>query len=776
MRFVNAKDGWKISKDADALYVTHDGAKSWQEFSLKAPAQTHLATEPSYSLPEFEDSNRGFLTVTFWGPHTRSVLALFATDDGGRSWKLAKVLPWLKETSGGQVVSSAVADSMWITAAISKQALSLNTAALGGKDGVNSIHADIRSIVEPTSGQLKLVLGSDVDDLSFISRVQGWVMVSSSPCADGMDGCRQLLSTSDSGATWVNITPPEATAKKLRLTTPPGAIPSGSHGVAVKRKQAGSSVRLSRRSSPTDPDISIHLGFDKSYVATVPQMKTWWNNSPYYDTSVYLPGSANRGVDKNLNLAWVQAMQTQGWGLIPIWFGLQSACVQNAKITKFFSSDPTQAKKDGIAEADAAVTAAEALNIGAVIIYKDIENYTATSSSTCGAAVIAFLNGWTVEIHQRLGGESKAGVYGNPLPARDDFSRVQPPLDDIWISKWDKRRTIWGLGVLGNSSWSNEQRIHQYWGSGDGSYMETWGNVPLSIDPDIEDATIVGNTGAKIYTYGPYQSFDYPGAACTAAYGINNTGQIVGGDSNTGQCDFTARGGGGSGLYAFLDNNGSFSTIVPQLAYPIAQGISDNNSLSLGQIVGDTVSNGFLTPSPYSNYTSIVYPNSIGTEAYSINDDNQIVGTYWVSNDGTTAGFLDDNGVFTSITDPYGSATIAVGINGQSEVAGSTSTGFGFLWYAGSTGDLVSVNYPGQPTYLQGINSNGQMVGYYTDTNDIPHNFLYNSAEGSFGLLSDYANGYYTIMNGINDAGQIVGMYWDTQGYVHSFLAKSQVQ
>jgi hypothetical protein len=95
-------------------------------------------------------------------------------------------------------------------------------------------------------------------------------------------------------------------------------------------------------------------------------MATWWNYSPYYDTSVYLPGSPNRGADQNLNSAWISQVQSQGWGLIPIWFGLQATCA-NATFLSYI--DPANAGAEGKSEADNAANAALCLGLSKTVIY-----------------------------------------------------------------------------------------------------------------------------------------------------------------------------------------------------------------------------------------------------------------------------------------------------------------------------------------------------------------------------------------------------------------------
>ena len=183
--------------------------------------------------------------------------------------------------------------------------------------------------------------------------------------------------------------------------------------------------------------MSAHLGFDRfPVIPKISDMQKWMNSSPYYDVGIYLPGSRNKSNDPNLTPAWLLAAQGQGWGIMPIWFGLQSACScyinstgQCVPFTYQISTNLTQAKAQGINEATAAIGAAQTLGLSPSIIYHDIENY--TPSSTCSPPVKAFLGGWDQQM-QTIG---QAGVYGNPASAAQDFSKASPIPDDVWIAK-----------------------------------------------------------------------------------------------------------------------------------------------------------------------------------------------------------------------------------------------------------------------------------------------------------------------------------------------------
>jgi len=62
-------------------------------------------------------------------------------------------------------------------------------------------------------------------------------------------------------------------------------------------------------------------------------------------------------------------------------------------------------------------------------------------------------------------------------------------------------------------------------------------------------------------------------------------------------------------------------------------------------------------------------------------------------------------------------------------------------------------------TAATGINNLGQIVGYYLDSNNFQHGYLYSN--GTYVTLDDPLGSHGTVATGINDSGQIVGFYLD---------------
>ena len=237
-----------------------------------------------------------------------------------------------------------------------------------------------------------------------------------------------------------------------------------------------------------------------------------------------------------------------------------------------------------------------------------------------------------------------------------------------------------------------------------------------------------------LYSGGSYTTLpDDPFATSgtTVATGINNAGQIVGYYRNAGNPGF--------GL-GFLYSNGTFTTIddpLSDLNHANGSGTAAYSINNAGQVVGgysdgNLQTHGFL----YSNsiYTTIDDPLGVhGTSLSGINDNGQIVGTYTDSNFKSHS-FLYSNGTFTTIDDDplatYGT-TEARGINNAGQIVGSyideNQVNHGFLY---SGGNYTTIDDPLASHNLYrggvatGINNAGQIVGSYQDDHASGHGFL----------------------------------------------------
>ncbi len=358
---VTPRDGWLAGGPGNTeLYATHDGGNSWQQLDMKAPKEVSPATNATYNSPIFEDAQRGFLPVTYSGAEdTESAAVLFSTKDGGRTWRPESILRNPKEGSMGRTVLSTVVDSTWVIALTPGH---LVFSRLGASAGTT----------EPNANPDLFRHG--ISALTFATPTQGWILTN------------ELLSTADGGATWTKITPqpsgqrvvlkPIVTGSSAPAEGTSPAAPDvqmniwGGEGQWLPNSVGGATANL-------QTNINRHVGFDEYLVASSANTRTWWNNSPYFDIGFYLNGGLSHVTDKGLNASWVASVSGQGWGLMPLWSGLQApcACLHGngtypgcALYPHTFSNNLVTAKSQGATEADNAKNSANGLGLAGTII------------------------------------------------------------------------------------------------------------------------------------------------------------------------------------------------------------------------------------------------------------------------------------------------------------------------------------------------------------------------------------------------------------------------
>lgn len=733
------EDVWFAGGPDYKLYVTHDGANTVQEVPLSVPDGIPADNYPTCGLPVFTSSLNGYEEVMYTGGNgDKSAAVLFATGDGGRTWKPDRILSNLAESSAGSSVESAVAGSTWV----------VPFAASGQPPTLLKLHPNDRTEApaHKSGGDFRRC------SLSFLTPDEGWLNCSG-----------KLSSTADGGATLTEITPrvrngvltadPVTPVRRIAVKPRTMKLPGKAKAAINSAASLDSPILISYVSG-----IDQHLGFDRTDVLPIPDMQAWWNSSPYYDVGIYLPGSPNRHNDRTLvgdkGQKWVDAVIGQGWGIIPIWFGLQAPCSAE-RFPHQFSASAKDAEAQGEEQATRAYASATALGLDGTIVYFDLEPY---DSNRCGAAARAYIGGFVNEMHELVEGSS-VGVYTDVFSAAIDSYNARPVPDDVWIYLNPGHRvTVWGLNqgragqtlrtALTDDMWPNKRRMHQYRiPTRSDPVIEQWGGAgPYNIDEDIMDATIVPGSGFKEMIPTSYTVVSVPSYG-SFLWGINN------GVNNSGLHSGEAVGsyypGADSYLLSGFTYLGGTTATLGENNIPV--GINN-----LGQIVG--VWGG--EPSLYAASGSapvqtLNYPGAAYTGLTGINDAGWIVGNY--SDDGIYDHCLlikpAADGTYSNpvpINVPGETDTWCWGINGLGQIAIGTFTG-GYVDDAEGGDPNAPANFspsPDQGTHEipVGINNNGVMVGNAT---------IMNGSE--FVGLQPYENGFFGPCFGLNDDVQIVG-------------------
>jgi hypothetical protein len=761
VRFVTPADGWLAGGPSSAeLFATSDGGEAWRSVTLNRPHGAIKHPFSSYDLPIFSDATHG--TVVVADPWGREV-SLFATDDGGRTWRLVADLPNLPSRGGYGVAAT---DSELLYARKSR----------GGGIRLTSVRPgrQARTLVSPIAGE-----GGIMFQISFSGARAGWALL----------GAR-LYATNSGGSAWSDITPPQLGSARAGVqagqsTTSQGsAVPGGSGSPSTMNGSlniAASAAAGGGGGTVGSLHTSVHLGFDSSTIPTLSDMAAWWANSPYYDFGVYIggangkytlskeygPGTSNPTVTPS---QWVSGVVLQGWGLLPFWVGLQSPCYipppNGETYSVFPENQPTTAFNDGANEASTAVGVASALGLGTgSIIYYDMENYDQTDSA-CQAAVVSFLDGWVYGLQNA---KYVPGLYTNTGPAEADWPSLESAIQDIIVAKGDSRATIWGLDCnasgcganvgLANATWGEGYRGHQYVVT-----SESYGGTnPYGLDRDIEWAQVDGGNLAKTYAYGTGASVQ-PG---NIVFALNDDGQGNGGPLQAvGECD--------NGAIGFLWNSPSSFCFTPA-GYSVgaspAMGINDQGNAQQGpEVVGyyETTNGpeGFI--GTVSSIENNVKPATVGyrgepfVELIGINDDDQILGVYFTGVGCPPQGFVYDTESNTyKIIDLGGDYDSYVsGINGFGQVTGGGLIGGKFVdfvwdWSQGTFTYTYSPNREcgsGSSSYqgsLGGINNNELFSLYCRDM----------STGTNWSTLYDFLHvatvAQAPTSGGINDSGDI---------------------
>ena len=134
-----------------------------------------------------------------------------------------------------------------------------------------------------------------------------------------------------------------------------------------------------------------------------------------------------------------------------------------------------------------------------------------------------------------------------------------------------------------------------------------------------------------------------------------------------------------------------------------------------------------------------------------------------------------DSNILTLIDYPAATATQAWGINTRGDIVGfytgADKTNHGFLLNGGK---FTSIDYPGAAaTFANGVNPQGDIVAQFRETTTSPYRGLRLGADGVFSPY-DFPGAASTFLEGINSSGDIVGGYTLADGITRTFLLSGQ--
>ena len=224
---------------------------------------------------------------------------------------------------------------------------------------------------------------------------------------------------------------------------------------------------------------------------------------------------------------------------------------------------------------------------------------------------------------------------------------------------------------------------------------------------------------------GEYRNENFPGSVQTQVTGLNDNGVTVGFWSGMNNASMT---NDNSGFYA-IDGSDYHTVSFPAgspASPPVDQllGVNDHN-VAVGFYTDAKGNNhGYEYTISGNSFSRVTDPSDPGASltAAAINNHGDVAGFYSDAA-GKTDGFLKTaGGQFTSLAFPGASATNAFGVNDNDEVVGTytdgtgnSATAHGFTWTPGSGFATVDDPHGIGATTINGVNDRGDLVGFYTD-------------------------------------------------------------
>jgi parallel beta-helix repeat protein len=258
---------------------------------------------------------------------------------------------------------------------------------------------------------------------------------------------------------------------------------------------------------------------------------------------------------------------------------------------------------------------------------------------------------------------------------------------------------------------------------------------------------------------------NYPGSKGTLPYAMNDAGDVVGHYKDERLL-----------WHGFLLRAGKFTTVdYPGAAQTALYGINANGEIA--GVLTDTSNkqHGFLLSG--GKFKTIDVPRADQTMPYGLNSKGDVTGMYFLPGDTSKHyGFAMIAGRFTTIDYPLPndmSCGSWIGDNG--EVAGHVQEKNGaYHGYRWKEGKFTLVEFPGAKTgqfwdSIYGINEAGDILGAYSDARGKQRSFLLH--KGAFTTF-DVPGSQRTRATAMNSSGQVVGMFVDSDGVNHGFFTR----
>lgn len=261
------------------------------------------------------------------------------------------------------------------------------------------------------------------------------------------------------------------------------------------------------------------------------------------------------------------------------------------------------------------------------------------------------------------------------------------------------------------------------------------------------------------HTYS-YQTLDYPGAAQTIFWGMDDFGGLAG--------QYTIA---GDVAHAMVYRHGKFQPLAPDMLgahFSAAGGPNDAGTTFGGYADASGVQHGFTLRR--GRFETVDFPGHLNSNVDAVDGCETILGVYWDA-DKIFHGMLSRNGNQTPIDVDGARDTYPLGINSKGDSVGYWDTDgvvtHGYVRRADGRIDTLDVPDAARTTAFA-INDRGQVAGFFMDTAGALHGFV---KTGQHFQQLDVPGGVATIVTALNNWGSVAGEYFDAGGVRHGFMA-----
>ena len=208
-----------------------------------------------------------------------------------------------------------------------------------------------------------------------------------------------------------------------------------------------------------------------------------------------------------------------------------------------------------------------------------------------------------------------------------------------------------------------------------------------------------------LYSHGKMIDLGTLGGANSRAFGINNSGEVVG---------LSNIAAGSTQSSIFLYRHGHMTSLVGPV--DPTETFGDIKINSKGDVIGFPLSDGDASIDHKGNLIDLGSLAGLGSAARDLNDHDEVVGYSGVSGTGSTRvnhAFLYKNGTVIDLGTLGGPGSVANDINAHGEIVGSSMTTSGathaFLYRNTHMTDLGTLG--GADSVAGAINNSGEVVG-----------------------------------------------------------------